>query len=322
MDMDDSALTKLSAEQMAALANEHKAIFCTLDEVDQAFFAKTFSPKDLPGALLRKAEIMKREQSRREKLEKFEAVFAENSQDAPSGADTADSILTGVGAVVGVGAAAAMVATDNTAFFQGVQPSELVAPLRTEFQTNKTGVNVTGKPEAMEVTVFLNDSGRQVPAMTVNLTSVNDGCEVKVNNLTQQGIIQTLKQGGQKLLGLAGKGLDLLKRGKSGELAPEDLLSGAGITLEEGANLAESVGALKLKERAWKVIKQTAEAIEVNFKDLHEKETQARYALENAWDNYYNCPNCGVSFADGDKVCRVCGTARPEPPSQPDPRKL
>jgi len=50
-----------------------------------------------------------------------------------------------------------------------------------------------------------------------------------------------------------------------------------------------------------------------------EKAKAIRLELEKAWDDYYNCPQCGVSF-DG-STCRVCGTARPEKPMQPDPRQ-
>lgn len=311
--MDESALAILTPEQLAALDAAQKAIFCTLDESDQDFFAKTFSPKDLPGALMRKAEIMKREKSKREKMAELEAVFAKQDSAVPGGA-TGDDILAGAAAALGVGGAAVAVATDNTAFFQGVRPADLIPPLSTEFQTDRTGVSTSGGPDALQLTVFLG----QVPAMTINLTAVENGCEVKVNDLSTRGVVETLKAGGEKLLGLAEKGLDLLR----GDKSAGDLLSGASQTLSEGAGLAESISDLKLKERAWKVIKQTAEAVEAAYLDQLEKERQARALLERAWDNHFNCPTCGVAFGGDDISCRVCGSGRPEKPLVPDPRKV
>jgi rubrerythrin len=92
--------------------------------------------------------------------------------------------------------------------------------------------------------------------------------------------------------------------------------------MDGGANLADVVGNLRLKERAWKVIKTSAEAIEAAYRDRVEKERQARLLLEAAWDRYYNCPTCGVSFGPEDTVCRVCGTARPDKPVTADPRQV
>ena len=91
--------------------------------------------------------------------------------------------------------------------------------------------------------------------------------------------------------------------------------------LAQGASLADVAGNLKLKDRAWKVIKQTAEAIEANYQSEAAKIQQEISALEKAWDNYNNCPTCGVAFAPNDTECRVCGAGRPEKPTSPDPRQ-
>lgn len=319
--MDTNALSKLSAEQLEVLNDELKAVFCSLAETDQVFFAKTFKPKDLPIVLARKAEIMKRDQAARQQLDELEKALTQAEAEAPAEGGVGDVLAAAAGAV-GVGAAAVAVATDNTAFYQGVKPSDLVEPLRTEFQTGNTITGVSGSPEALIFTVYLSSqrTAQRTAAMNINLTAMNNGTEVKVNELTSQGILQTIKDGGEKLLDLAGKGLSLLRRGKSGE-NPEELLSDANQTLQGGASLAESVHNLKLKERAWKVIRQAAEAIEANYRDQVEQERKARDVLEQAWDQFYNCPTCGVTFGEEENECRVCGSARPEKPVIPDPRQ-
>ena len=74
--MDETGLTKLSADQTAALNDEQKAIFSALDVSDQNFYAETFKPADLPTALTRKGEIMQRSQAERERLQKLKAFMA------------------------------------------------------------------------------------------------------------------------------------------------------------------------------------------------------------------------------------------------------
>jgi len=314
--MDNPALAKLSPEQLAVLDDELKAVFSVLVESDQNFFASTFSPKDLPGALSRKAEIMKRYQADREQLGKVKADLS-RSAEIPPGEDKVGDILTGAAAALGLGAAAAVVATDNSAFYQGVKPADLLAPLRTEFQATNTAFTSSGSPEALTATVSLLSERGPIPAMTINLTAVENGCQVKVNDLSTQSIIETLKEGGAKLIDLAQKGLSLFRGGQGAG----DILSQADETLDSGADLAGTVHGFKLKERTWQVIRTTAESMEANYRDQSEKERQARAEVETAWDQYNNCPNCGVSFSPDVNTCRVCATARPAQPVAPDPRQ-
>lgn len=313
--MDNPALSKLTAEQLAALDDEQKAVFCMLVESDQDFFARTFNPKDLPLALARKAEIIKRYQADRERLEKIRADFARTAE-IPPGEDKAGEILAGAAAALGLGTAAAVAITDNTAFYQGVQPFDLIPPLRTEFEGTRTAFASSGSPEALTATIFLLGEGGRIPAMTINLTRVENGCEVKVNDLSSRSVVEVLKEGGEKLIDLAQKGVGLLRGRGIGET-----LSQADEALDSGAGLADVVHTLRLKERAWQVIRITAEAIETAYRDQRQKERRERAALEAAWDGYYNCPGCGVSFAPEETVCRVCATARPEKPLTPDPRQ-
>lgn len=321
--MDETGLTKLSADQTAALNDEQKAIFCALGESDQDFYAETFKPADLATALTRKGEIMQRSQTERERLQNLKAFMARSSEAHPPQNDNVEGALTGLAmGALGIGGVAAGI-TDNSGHYKGVKPEELIAPLRAEFGGGRTRIHFSGRPEAIIATVALvSSSGREaVPALTINLTSVNEGVEVKVNDLTTRGLIATVKEGGKALLELAEQGLDLLNLGKYGG-SPQDMISTAQQTLAEGSDLAETAGGLKLKERAWKAIQAAAESIEANALSRLKAERKAREALEAAWDRFTHCPSCGVSFGPEDSVCRVCATARPEMPQKADPRKL
>jgi hypothetical protein len=317
--MDDTALEKLSEEQRSALNDELKAVYCMLDEADQVFFARTFQAKDLPTILAKKAEIIKRDRASDENLKQLVTAMREKGAAAPAGNDAGGDILSTAATVLGVGAAAALVVTDNNAFYQGVKPSDLVQPLSTEFQSASTAFVVNGNPDALTGTVFLLASSGRIPAMTINLTTARDGCEVKINELTTKGVIATIKSGAEKLIGLAGEGLNLLRRSEGGA-SPDDLINTTRSVLDQGSDLTEAAGNLKLKQRAWKVIKESAEAVEAAYRDRVEKERQARLALEGAWDRYLNCPTCGVPFGPEDTVCRVCTSPRPEKPLKADPR--
>jgi len=321
--MNENSLSKLSSDQIEALNEEQKAIFCMLDERDQDFFAQTFKPADLPKALDRKGEILKRNQAGRDRMEKIKQSLAQASANRPPAEEGTEDVLTAIAGAVGVGAAATMVASDNTAFWQGVKPADLVEPLRTEFTNDRTRVSVSGESGALIVNVLLVTGGFQsVPALTIHLSSVNDGTQVKVSDLTSHGLLQTIKDGGKKLLDMAADGVELLAKSKRSLAGPGDVISKAGEVLDEGSELAKVAGNLKLNERAWRVIKQSAEAIEASYLSDKQRRLEARIALENAWDRYNNCPTCGVSFDVDETLCHVCGTARPLVPQQPDPRQL
>jgi hypothetical protein len=314
--MDDSPLSQLTLEQQAALSDELKAVYTLLAPTDQTFFAKSFNPTDLPTALARKGEILKRSQAQRERLAQRQAEFAQNAAAQPPVDDKAEGVLGAVAGVLGVGAAAAVVASDNTAHYRGVRPQDLVEPLRAEFGGGKTLIQFSGQASALLGTVSLAGSSGPVSALILNLSAVDNGLEVKVNDLTTRGVLETVKEGGRKLLDAAGDVVDLITRGQRGQVSPADLIG----ALEQGAGLAETAAALKLKDRAWKVIRQTAESVEAVYLSRLEQERAARTLLENAWDNHYNCPTCGVAFGAEEKQCRVCSTARPEAPQKPDPR--
>jgi hypothetical protein len=314
--MDESPLSQLSPEQQAALSDELKAAYVLLVPADQVFYAKNFKPADLPTALARKVEILQRSQSQREKLVQLQAEFAANAAAHPPVDDKVEGVLGAAAGVLGLGAAAAVVASDNTAHYRGVSPQDLVEPLRAEFGGGKTAIQFSGQPAALTGTVSLAGSSGPVPALTLHLSAVADGLEVKVNDLTTRGVLETVKESGRKLLDTAGDVVDLIARGKRGLVSPADLID----AVEQGAGLAETTAALKLKERAWKVIRQAGESVEAAYLGRLDQERAARAALEKAWDNHLNCPTCGVAFGAEDIQCRVCATARPEAPQKPDPR--
>lgn len=315
--MPDDTLGNLSAEQLAALDSDLITFFGQLSPADREFFSAHFSAKDLPAALTRKRDLVQHSATRRERDARIKAEVDAKAAEAAAQSED-DDLLSAAAAVLGIGAAAAAgsAISGNTAFYRGVHPSDLVDPLRAEFSSAQTVAAAGGPQDALNVTVFLLGQFDRVAAMTINLIAKDDGTDVKVNDLSTRGVLAVVRAGGAKLLNVAGQGLRLL----SGRLSPAEAIDAAGKTLASSTDLAEAVSNLQLKERAWKVIRQTAEAIEAAYKDQLKKDQETRALLEGAWNRYNNCPTCGVAFGDEDATCRVCGTARPEKPVTTDPR--
>ena len=316
------ALSKLSPEKLAVLSDELKAAFCLLSESDQTFFANTFSPASLPGVLSKKAELMKRNKVNDEQYKKLMDKITSEVPASTKTNEGIDNALTGVATALGIGVVAAVAVTDNTASYEGLNPSDLIAPLRAEFQNQQTSFITNGDDHtSITATVSINSSGRQIPAMTINLTKIDSGTEIKVNDLTSTGMLETLKSGGEKIIDMAGRGLNLLNLRKNGNLSVEEAFSTARDTLDTGTSLAEEAGNFKLKDRAWKVIRPVAESIEAKARAEKQAAIERQMALEKTWDAYNSCPTCGVAFSGEDTTCRVCGTARPQMPVTPDPRQ-
>jgi hypothetical protein len=318
-------LEPLTDEQIAALNEDQKATFCLLHQSDQKFFAHAFPPRDLPVALDRKKALILSNQKEINLWEALRRRFAEPLI-APEDANkiSLGEVGLAVAGVAGIGAVAA-IASDGTAQWEGLQPGDLVPALQTEFGDQaRTDFEVTGNPDALEGTVFLISGQQYVPALTINLTRVQNGTQVKVSDMTSAGMLETVKKGGQTLLRLAQKGLSLLtfsRRGLGGMLSGGAQVFGtAGSLFEDGTSIAGLAHDLKLERRAWEVIKRSADALERARQERLRQAREARYALEQAWDRYSNCPRCSVPFGEGDKECQVCGTERPPRPEQPDPR--
>ncbi len=318
---DTNALVKLTPEKLAVLSDDLKAAFCLLPESDQVFFANTFSPAILPGVLGKKAELMKRNQANAEQYKNLMAKISGSVPAATASSAGTENIMLGVATALGIGAVTAAAVTDNTAFYDGVMPSQLVPALRTEFQNQKTSFAAAGDDlTGMTGTISLTHDGQLIPAMTIHLTRIDDGSEVKVNDLTSSGLLETIKSGGGKLMDIAGKGLNILNRKKNGSLSIDEAFSTAKEALNTGTSLAEDANNLNLKDRAWKVIRPLAESLEAQARAEKDAELARRMALEKAWENYNACPTCGVAFGQADTTCRVCGSARPTVPVNPNPR--
>lgn len=316
--MPDDALSKLSSEQLNALEDDLTVFFTQLPAADQDFFAANFNAHDLPAALGRKRDLVQRNNLRRDRRARIKAETDAKAAEAAAQSEDDDLLAAAATALgIGVGAAAGAAISGNNAFYRGVRPSDLVEPLRAEFNSAQTVAAAGGPPEALNVTIFLLGQFDRVAAMTINLTAKDDGTEVKVNDLSTRGVLAVVRAGGAKLLNVAGQGLRLL----SGRLSAGEAIDAAGRTLASSADLAEAIANLQLKERAWKVIRQTAEAIEAAYQDRLKQEREAQAQLEAAWDRYYNCPTCGVAYGAEDTTCRVCGAARPEKPLTLDPRQ-
>jgi hypothetical protein len=316
-----SVLEQLSGEQLAALNEEQKATFCLLHPADQKFFARAFPPKDLPVALNRKKSLILANQK---EVDQWEALRTRLARPlvAPEEANKVGLGELGLvlAGVAGVGAAVA-IASDGTAQWEGIQPADIVPALNTEFaDKERTDFEVTGNPDALEGTVFLISSRQFVPALTINLTRVQNGTQVKVSDMTSAGLLETVKKGGQTLLRLAQKGFSLWTRSRRGLGGGAEVFDTAGSLFEDGSSIAGLAHDLRLERRAWETIKRTADSLERARQERLRQEREARYALEQAWDRYYHCPRCSVPFGEGDKECQVCGTERPPMPAQPDPR--
>jgi hypothetical protein len=170
----------------------------------------------------------------------------------------------------------------------------------------------------VEGTVFLISSRQFVPALNVHLTKVQNGTQVKISDLTSEGLLEAVKKGGAALFRLAQKGLSLWTFGRRN---PAGALRTASSLFEDGTDIAGLAQDLNLEKRAWQCIKNAADSLERAKQEQRRQAEESRYALEQAWDHYYNCPRCSVPFGEGDKECQVCGTQRPLMPTQPDPRQ-
>lgn len=316
-----AALEQLSGDKLASLNEEQKATFCMLHPTDQKFFARAFSPDDLPVALERKKALILANQKEIEQWEALKRRFALPLA-APEGANkiSLGEVGLALAGVAGVGAAVA-IASDGTAQWEGLQPADLLPALQTEFaDKERTDFEVTGGPDALEGTVFLISGRQYVPALTINLTRVQNATQVKVSDMTSAGLLEAVKRGGQTLFRLAQKGFSLWSHSRRGLRGGAEVFNTAGSLFEDGTSIAGLAQDLKLERRAWEAIKRSADSLERARQERLRQEREERFALEQAWDRYYNCPRCGVPFGEGDKECHVCGTERPLMPEHPDPR--
>jgi hypothetical protein len=325
MEQTEFDFSDLSPEQLTSLNDEQKAVFQMLSSTDRKFFGTSFSPKDLPNALIRKGEIMKRNRSQSERLSALQEKFVQIDAQAKTSAvgndtDSVETALAGIAAVVGIGAVAGAISTDGSASWKGVPPRVIANALETTFDNGRTtDTDVQGAEENLQVTIYLKppDGGKYVPAITVLLNQVQEVLQVNVSDLTSESLWETAREGGKKFLDLAMRGL-LLWQHRSGIGEAVTMAQNALDTVFDAAQVAKD---LNLESRVWQVIKETADAREKAYAIEAERERQAYQELIDAWDNYYKCPRCGEPYSQSVDTCRICGRGRNIPPIKADPRQ-
>lgn len=313
----------LTDEQLSALTQAQKGIFLQLDPSDRQFFAQNFSPASLGKALDRKGEIMqvRARMSAQDALIK-ERLAARDSQAIQKPSISAGEVAAGaagVAGLVGVGALASQIAPGGKAEWRGVTPRDLAPPLeRTFARQEKTDLRFD-PPNAEGVqqgTLFLRLPSGLAPAITILLTPLKEMTRVQITKISSESLLQTLKESGQTLIDLAKDGLRLRKGGGDAE----DLLDLAGKVVGGSADIAQTIKDLDLEDRLWEVIQRTADPLQAIYDERQAIQKGQRLKLEQAWDDYLNCPKCRVAFGAEDAECRVCGAARPPRPEQADPR--
>ena len=312
--MSDEVLNKLSPEHLAQLDDPQKAAFISMDEKDQDFFASSFKPAEISAVITRKMEIMQRNEATRARIAQVQAAMTQAVSQVPStpAIDGAEGLLGAVG--LGAGVAAGALISNDTGHWRGVKASDLVSALRSEFSNpTQTSLTVSGAPDAQITTVLVNSSKGFIPALTVNMTTVDDGIEVKMSDLSSASLTETLAEGGKKLINIAADGLKMM--GKTGFHTPGEVIGAASHALDQSSDLGELAGQLKIKERAWKAMQASADSIEKNYLSELEKQRDEQYKNEQALHNYQYCAYCGKTFGDDELACTGCGQARPQKPA-------
>ena len=320
----------LSTEQLAALTEAQKQIFTQLAPSDRQFFAQNFSPAALGKALERKWEVVQsrarltaHDQRVQHSLTAQSAALSTSSATpaAKSSLSMGDVAVgaAGVAGLVGIGVLASKIAPQGKATWRGVTPRDLVDPLVKAFaRQEKTDIRFDA-PDAqgnLHAAILVRSSSGAVPALNLTLTPLEQATQVQISKISSESLLQTVKDGSDKLIHLVQDGLRLNK----GRAGLEDWLGMAGEVVDKGADLAKTAKDLDLEDRAWQVIQQAAEPLQTIYDEKMAGEKEHLSKLETAWDNYLNCPKCRVTFGAEDADCRVCGTARPSKPEQPDPR--
>jgi len=315
----------LSEEQQATLSDSQKQIFAQLGEADQLFFAHNFSAQSLGRALERKWQTHQSQARLRSFDEKVKANLQNKGSvsSTPPGLNATDLAVgaAGVAGMVGIGALASQIAPDGKAAWRGVNPRDLVDPLVATFARQaKTDLKFIPPTDqgVIQATVLIQTAEGFLPGLQINLTPLSDSTEVEISKVSSESLIGMLKEGGQKLFDLIQDGLRLHKQ-KAGAESVFDL---AGKAVDGGLDIAKMVKDLDLEDKAWETIQRTADPLQKIYDEKKAIEKAHLAQIEALWDQYQHCPKCGVPFGAEDLDCRVCGTARPAKPDEPDPRKV
>ena len=323
-DQTPDSTSLLSSEQLQALTDFQKEIFLKLALQDQQFFARNFYSASLGKALERKWENIQSNA----RLAAFDQRVKENlasqaSSSASSPGLSAGDIAVGAAGVagaVGIGVLAKKIAPDGKAIWRGVKPRDLIDSLvKTFARQEKTDIRFD-PPSAEGVihgNVLLRSSNGLLPGLDIVLAPLSEATQVTITKLSSESLMDTVKEGGQKLIDLVQDGFRLGKQG-----GVENLLDLAGKVVNQGTDIAKTVKDLDLEDKAWEAIKTAGDPIQAIYDEKMAAENEFRLRIEIAWDDYNTCPKCRVEFGAEDLECRVCGTARPARPERPDPRSV
>lgn len=308
----------LSPEQASSLTEAQKEIFQQLDLKDQAFFAQNFSAQALGKALERKGALVKKKADRsfdqryQKNLEEAHRSLALEGRGAGVGEMAAG--VAGAAGVIGLGSLAAKLAPEGMARWRGVAPKDLTAALNNVFlgaeKTDLRFAPADGEGN-LHAQVLLRTANGLKPGLDIVLTALADSTQVHISKVKAESVSEKVKEGGKKLI-------DLVRRGKSRKDSG-DLLGLAGDVLEQGTDIFQSVKDLNLEDQAWEAIQQAAEPLQAIYDEKMAREKEKRHLLQQAWDDFRNCPRCRVPFGAQDQECRVCGTARPAQPAEGEP---
>ena len=327
---DLAAKQKLTPEQLMALNDELIATFLAMPEGDQDFTAATFSPRDIPIFLANKKDQMVRNQQMKARYEEIAARMSAAGAQVESSEKS--GMLAGIAGVAGVGAAAAAASKldDGQSRWYVDSPKQAinaaVRRLNSEFGgQEKTDFTYDRNGDLVHATVFvMRQTGRQqgarLPALDITIApneSAN-AVEVHVGELDKQTLLDTAKA-------LSKKGFDVLRKGvrvvtRRGRVNPGDMIDLAGDSLDTVFDIGKSVQEMGLVKKAWEYLGEVLDPLETVYNDLQKERREAKQKAIGVWENYINCPTCGVGFMAGDVQCRICDTDRPEKPVFKDPR--
>ena len=314
----------LSSEQQQALTDTQKEIFLQLDAKDQQFFAGNFSPASLGKALERKWKTIQSNAGLAAFDQRVKESFAAQASAPASspGLSAGDIAIgaAGVAGAVGIGVLAKKIAPEGKAAWRGAKPRDFIDQLvKTFARQEKTDIRFDS-PSAEGVihgSVLLRSSSGMLPGLDIVLAPLSEATQVTITKLSSESLMDTVKEGGQKLIDLVQDGFRLGKQG-----GVENLLDLAGKVVSQGTDIAKTVKDLNLEDKAWEAIKTAGDPLQAIYDEKMAAENERRLRLEMAWDDYNTCPKCRVEFGAEDIECRVCGAARPVKPEQNDPRSI
>lgn len=322
--VDSSALEKLSSEQLSALSEEEKEIFCALHPSDQDFAAHTFSAASLPVFLRKKGTLERQNQesgARQAALNSRikNAVPEETSDGSGSLVQTLVGGAAAVTAAVGIGALAGKISTDGSMTWHDLPVDLAVQALRAEFNSSDGRTNALANrmdSQTTRVDINLLASGRQIPGISVQFSSLSQSeTKVQVSDLTNASITEMLKERGEDALDLLKGGVDLLiRRQRNGSIDLGRMFGLGKDALDKAFDAHQAVKDLDLEDRAWESLIKVAEPRERDWEKRRRQALEDHESQRLAWKFFESCENCSVPYEPEAESCAVCGNLRPPKP--------